>query len=122
MKPIRVSQINAYVKRLLQSDPILGNISVIGEISNFKLHSSGHVYFSLKDHGSRLSCFLPSDVFPKIRADLRDGMEVVATGYVYVFEKGGSYSLNVREIATYGEGGLSAAFEALKAKLAKEGL
>jgi exodeoxyribonuclease VII large subunit len=122
MKPIRVSQINAYIKRLLQSDPILSNISIVGEISNYRPHSSGHVYFSLKDPGGRLSCFLPSDIFRKIRAELRDGMMIVATGYIYVFEKGGTYSLNVREITAYGEGDMSAAFEALKAKLAAEGL
>ena len=64
LKPVRVSQLNSYIKRILQSDPILGNISVIGEISNLKFHSSGHVYFSLKDEDSKVSCFLPATRAP----------------------------------------------------------
>ena len=58
LKPVSVSRLNAYIKRILQSDPILGNVSVIGEISNLKYHSTGHVYFTLKDENSKISCFL----------------------------------------------------------------
>jgi len=58
LKPIKVSQLNSYIKRILQTDPILGNVSVIGEISNLKFHSTGHVYFSLKDESGKVSCFL----------------------------------------------------------------
>lgn len=60
LKPVKVSQLNSYIKRLLQTDPILGNVSVIGEISNLKFHGSGHVYFSLKDETGKVSCFLPA--------------------------------------------------------------
>ena len=60
LRPVSVTQLNDYIGRVLQTDPLLGNISVIGEISNLKYHSSGHVYFSLVDEGSKVNCFLPS--------------------------------------------------------------
>ncbi len=62
IKPIKVSQLNGYIKRVLQSDPLLGNVSVIGEISNLKYHGTGHVYFTLKDETSKINCFLASDI------------------------------------------------------------
>lgn len=122
IKPIRVSQLNSYIKRLIQSDPLLGNVSVIGEISNLKHHGSGHVYFTLKDENSRINCFLSSDTLRDIRFELADGMEIVAEGYIYLYERGGSYSLNIRDIRVEGMGNLSIAFEKLKEKLAGEGL
>ena len=122
LKPITVSQINGYVKRVLQTDPLLGNVSVIGEISNLKYHSTGHVYFTLKDETSKLSCFLPSSVAARLHYRLAEGMEITAFGYVAVFERGGSYSLNIRDVAVEGTGNLAAAFHALKEKLEAEGL
>ena len=56
LRPVRVSQLNGYIKRVLETDPLLGSVSVIGEISNLKYHSSGHVYFSLKDENSTIFC------------------------------------------------------------------
>ncbi|NLD20338.1 MAG: exodeoxyribonuclease VII large subunit [Clostridiales bacterium] len=122
IKPVKVSQLNNYIKRILQTDPILGNVSVVGEISNLKFHGSGHVYFSLKDESSKLNCFLASDNLPHINCRLKEGMQVVASGYVYLYEKGGSYSLNIKDIEEEGQGNLSAAFEKLKEKLQREGL
>ncbi len=122
IKPIKVSQLNSYIKRVLQTDPLLGNVSVIGEISNLKYHSSGHVYFTLKDENSKINCFLPFEALSNIRYELADGIEVIASGYIYLYERGGYYSLNVRDIAIEGLGNLSAAFEKLKEKLSKEGL
>lgn len=122
IKPVSVSQFNNYVKRVLQSDPLLGNVSVMGEISNLKYHGSGHVFFTLKDEFSKLSCFLPSDQVQRLRYELTEGMLITATGYVSVFERGGTYSLNIRDILVEGTGNLTMAFEALKAKLEKEGL
>lgn len=122
IKPIKVSQLNGYIKRVLQSDPLLGNVSVIGEISNLKYHSTGHVYFTLKDETSKISCFLASEYLKDIRYELSDGVEIVANGYIYLYERGGSYSLNVREVTIEGIGNLTAAFERLKEKLAKEGI
>lgn len=121
-KPVKVSQLNGYIKRILQTDPILGNVSVVGEVSNLKFHGSGHVYFSMKDEGSRLNCFLPSERAEKLRYQLSEGMEITASGYIYLYERGGSYSLNIRDIEVAGLGNLSIAFEKLKEKLEAEGL
>ncbi|MBE6031163.1 MAG: exodeoxyribonuclease VII large subunit [Clostridiales bacterium] len=121
-KPVKVAQLNRYIKQILTSDPILTNVSVIGEISNIKYHSTGHVYFTLKDETSKVSCFLPADVLRHIRYELEDGMEIIAIGYVSIFERGGTYSLNIKDIELTGIGNLAAAFERLKAKLAAEGL
>lgn len=122
IKPVRVSQLNSYIKRILQTDPILGNVSVIGEISNLKFHSSGHVYFSLKDENSRINCFLAAGNAAAVECELREGMEAVADGYIYLYERGGSYSLNIRHIEAAGQGELAVAFERLKRKLEAEGL
>lgn len=122
MKPVRVSQLNGYIKRILQTDPLLGNVSVMGEISNLKFHGSGHVYFSMKDESSKLNCFLPSERVQDLRYQLSEGMEITASGYIYLYERGGSYSLNIRDIEVAGVGNLSLAFEELKKKLEAEGL
>ena len=122
VKPIKVSQLNGYIKRVLQSDPLLGNVSVIGEISNLKYHGSGHIYFTLKDEQSKINCFLGADMLKDIRFELVEGMEITVAGYIYVYERGGTYSLNIRDIQVEGTGNLSVAFEKLKEKLAKEGL
>lgn len=122
IKPIKVSQLNGYIKRVLQTDPLLGNVSVIGEISNLKYHGTGNVYFTLKDETSKLNCFLPAELLKDLRYELAEGMEITAIGYIYLYERGGSYSLNVRDIVISGVGNLSAAFEQLKNKLAQEGL
>ncbi|MDI9492174.1 MAG: exodeoxyribonuclease VII large subunit [Bacillota bacterium] len=122
IKPLSVSQINSYIKRILMTDPILGNVTVTGEISNLILHSSGHCYFALKDDRSRLSCFLASDRVQRLRYTISDGMQVVVSGGLSVYEKGGTYSLNIRELDPVGEGALNLAFENLKKKLQEEGL
>lgn len=122
IKPVKVSQLNGYIKRILQTDPLLGNVSVVGEVSNLKFHGSGHVYFSMKDENSRLNCFLPSERVKDLRYQLSEGMEITASGYIYLYERGGSYSLNIRDIEVAGLGNLSLAFEELKKKLEAEGL
>ncbi|GAB1475355.1 exodeoxyribonuclease VII large subunit [Bacillota bacterium] len=122
IKPISVSQFNSYIRRVLQSDPLLGNVSVVGEVSNLKYHGSGHVFFTLKDESSKLSCFLPSDAVKRLRYELTEGMLIIAAGYISVYDKGGTYSLNIRDISIEGTGSLAMAFEALKSRLEKEGL
>ena len=121
-KPIRVGQLNNYIGRVLKTDPILGNVSVIGEISNLKFHSSGHVYFSLKDETSKVNCFLAASNLERITCPMEEGMEIIASGYISVYERGGYYSLNIRDIEVNGEGQLAIQYEKLKAKLEKEGL
>ena len=120
-KPVRVSQLNAYLARLIAADGVLSDIAVIGEVSNFKRHGSGHVYFSLKDEASRVDCFLPAGVYGGLGFRLADGVEAVAEGYVNVYEKGGRYSLTVRRITEAGQGDLALAFERLKQKLSEKG-
>ena len=121
-RPVKVSQLNNYINRVLGTDPILGNVSVIGEISNLKFHNSGHVFFSLKDESSKVSCFLAGSNLQKITTPLEEGLEIIATGYISVYERGGYYSLNIRDIQANGAGQLAQRFEELKKKLEKEGL
>jgi exodeoxyribonuclease VII large subunit len=122
LKPIRVSALNSYIGRILSTDPVLANVSVIGEISNFKRHGSGHVYFTLKDADSKVNCFLPGRVFESVPPGIKDGMEAAVSGRIDVYERGGYYSLIVREISPMGEGGLAVAFERMKTRLEAEGL
>ena len=122
IKPVSVTQLNGYIKRILQTDPLLGNVSVVGEVSNLKFHGTGHVYFTLKDAGSKISCFLPADRARNLRYELSEGMEITASGYIYLYERGGSYSLNIKDIEVAGLGNLAIAFEKLKAKLETEGI
>ncbi|MDR1778500.1 MAG: exodeoxyribonuclease VII large subunit [Clostridiales Family XIII bacterium] len=121
-KPVPVGRLNAYIKRILSTDPHLGNIAVIGEISNLNFHSSGHVYFSLKDAHSKISCVLWRSVAANLRFRPENGMTVVADGNISVYEKGGTYSLNIRQLRPEGAGSLAAAFEKLKEDLKREGL
>ncbi|NMA93319.1 MAG: exodeoxyribonuclease VII large subunit [Clostridiales bacterium] len=122
LKAISVTQLNRYISRILKADPILANLSVEGEISGLNKHASGHWYFSLKDESSRINCFLPRDRVEFLRYDISDGMQVTAYGNVSVYERGGSYSLNIRDLEASGEGALKLAFENLKKKLEAEGL
>lgn len=122
LKPVKVSQLNSYINRVLKTDPILGNVSVIGEVSNLKFHSSGNVYFSLKDESSTIRCFLSRRKKAEITSPLREGMEIVAAGFVSVYEIGGYYSLQIVDIETNGSGQLAIRFEKLKKKLEQEGL
>lgn len=122
LKPVSVSQLNSYIKRILGTDPILMNLSVKGEISNLTRHSSGHWYFTLKDETSRINCFLPAERVHSLRYDISEGMEVILYGSVSVYERGGSYSVNVRDLDVEGEGSLKIAFENLRKKLEAEGL
>ncbi len=121
-KPFKVSEVNKYIKRILLSDMILSNIQVEGEISNFKCHYSGHVYFSLKDDQGKINCVLFKNYREYMPSNLSDGDKVIATGYISVYEKDGSYQLYVKEIKKSGIGVLYRAFEELKEKLEKEGL
>ena len=121
-KSISVSQLNHYIKRIMENDPILEDLSIKGEISNLKYHSSGHVYFTLKDSKSKINCFLPYDNIKNVNTVLNDGMEIICTGKISVVEKGGYYSFYAKYIDIEGEGQLSVTFEALKQKLSEEGL
>ena len=122
IKPLKVSEVNSYIKRVFLSDLILSNISVEGEISNFKHHYSGHMYFSLKDHKGKIRCVMFKGDNELVNFKLKDGMKVVVTGYISIYEKEGDYQLYVRTIEEIGVGDLYKAFEELKRKLELEGL
>ncbi|MGB3088302.1 MAG: exodeoxyribonuclease VII large subunit, partial [Phycisphaerae bacterium] len=95
---------------------------VVGEISNFKRHTSGHVFFTLKDERASLRCVLWRSTAARIRRELKDGLEVEAKGHISVFEKAGNYQLYVSSVKPRGTGPLEVAFRKLKEKLAAEGL
>lgn len=122
LKPLKVAELNQYIKRLLTSDPILYNINVEGEISNYKYHFSGHMYFTLKDDKSKIKCVFFNNDNRQMNLIPKDGMKVILTGYVSVFEKDGSYQLYVKSMKQKGIGELFEKFENLKKKLDKEGL
>ncbi|MDD6043700.1 MAG: exodeoxyribonuclease VII large subunit [Eubacteriaceae bacterium] len=122
LKPVTVSQLNDYIARVIGTDPLLGAVAVKGEIFNLKYHSTGHVYFSIMDAASKIQCFMPRNVAMELNFPLEDGMEVIITGQVRVFNKNGTYSLNVKFLEREGAGQLAIAFEAMKNKLLKEGL
>jgi exodeoxyribonuclease VII large subunit len=122
IRTLTVSELNKYVKKLLNYDPILNNISVKGEISNLKFHGNGHVYFSLKDQQSKINCVLFKSYCQSIKFELHDGLHIIVKGYVSIFERDGQYQLYAENIEPEGIGALYLAFEQLKDKLEKEGL
>ena len=122
-KVFSVTQINTYIKRMFQSDYALRRISIKGQVSNCKYHSSGHIYFSLKDEGSQISCVMFANARNDgLKFELEDGQEVVVDGNISVYERGGSYQLYAQEIRLNGIGELYVAYEMLKQKLYEEGL
>ncbi|GAA0723747.1 exodeoxyribonuclease VII large subunit [Clostridium malenominatum] len=122
IKTLSVSDVNNYIKRVIDNDFILNNILVSGEISNFKLHSSGHAYFSLKDSGSKINCVMFKSYAQNLKFMPQDGMKVVVKGKVSLYVKEGSYQLYCEEMKRDGVGELYIAFEKLKDTLEKEGL
>lgn len=116
-----VSQLTALIKRaILETLP--STVHVIGEISNLKRHSSGHLYFTLKDGASELACVMWRSAAESMKFAPADGLEVIATGAVEVFERAGRYQLYVRRLEPRGIGALELAFRQLCEKLSKEGL
>ena len=119
---ITVTQLNKYLKYKIDNDPNLGIVFLKGEISNFKNHSRGHFYFTLKDETSRINAIMFKTYASLVKFQLYDGMKVLVTGRVSVYEASGSYQIYVEEIMEDGVGSLYLAFEQLKEKLKKEGL
>ena len=117
-----VTELNEYVKALIESDYALSNIYVRGELSNYKVYPSGHHYFTMKDDKGALRCVMFRSSASKIRFKPENGMKVVAFGRVSVFPRDGAYQLYVNELTPDGVGDLYVAFEQLKEKLLKEGL
>ena len=117
-----VTEVNNLVKLLLDNEPMLNNICVRGELSNYKIYPSGHHYFSLKDSEGAIRCVMFKGSAMKIRFRPENGMKVVVTGRVSVFPRDGAYQLYCNTMIPEGVGDLAVAFEQLKAKLYAEGL
>lgn len=115
-----VSEINREIKILLETS--FDYITVVGEISNFKAYQSGHWYFSLKDENSQISCVMWRGLNSYVFFTPQDGMKIIVTGRINVYEPRGSYQIEVSSMKPLGVGELQIAFEALKRKLAAEGL
>ena len=117
-----VSQINSYIKQRLDSDGLLGDVLIRGELSNYKIYPSGHHYFTLKDSQSAMRCVMFSRSAGALRFRPENGMKVIAGGRVTVYERDGAYQLYCSELIPEGLGDLHVAFEQLKQKLYAEGL
>lgn len=117
-----VSEVNQYLKQLLESQSDLHHIPVLGEVSNFKRYASGHCYFTLKDEKSALKCVMFKSSAVRLSFTPRNGEKVVALGSISVYERDGVYQLYVTAMRRQGIGDLMQAYEALKEKLTKEGL
>ena len=122
IKVLTVTALNGYIKKVIDSDFILNNANVKGELSNVKLHTSGHIYFSLKDAFGKINCIMFKSQAQKLTITPRDGMNVIIRGKVSVYERGGAYQIYCNSMETDGEGQLYLAFQKLKEKLEKKGL
>ena len=120
--PISVTELNKYIKNKIAEDEILNNVLVKGEISNYKHHYTGHLYFTLKDENSLIKCIMFKSFAEKLKFEPKDGMKVMILGTVSVFERDGIYQIYCKAMQEDGMGSLHKAYEELKAKLEKEGL
>ena len=122
LEPISVSELNKYMKDKVATDEFLNNVFVKGEISNFKHHYTGHMYFTLKDENSLIKCIMFKSSTTSLKFVPKDGTKVVAYGTVSVFERDGVYQLYCKSMQEDGVGDLYTAYEELKRKLSLEGL
>ncbi len=117
-----VGQVNTYIKNMFAQDFLLHKISVKGEVSNCKYHSSGHIYFTIKDAGGVMQCIMFAGNRRGLKFQMQEGQNVVVTGSVEVYERNGKYQLYAREIELSGAGNLYLRFEALKQELEEMGM
>ena len=122
IRPITVQELNRYIKEKIDDDDFLNNVYVKGEISNFKLHYTGHMYFTLKDENSLIKCIMFKSYTPNLQFMPKDGMKVAVLGSVSVFERDGVYQIYCKAMKQEGIGDLYEEFQKLKSKLEKEGL
>lgn len=119
---ITVSSLNRHIKLLLENDSSLAGVSVKGELSNFKRHSSGHCYMTLKDEGAAVAAVMFRSAADKLRFNPENGMKVIVTGRISVYERDGRYQIYIDSMQPDGIGDLHIAFEQLKEKLGKMGI
>lgn len=117
-----VKQVNFYIKNMFTQDFMLSRIYVKGEVSNCKYHTSGHIYFSLKDESGMIACVMFAGNRSGLSFQLRDGQQVIVLGAVNVYERDGKYQLYAKEIVQDGAGNLHEKFEALKRELEEMGM
>ena len=117
-----VSEVNELIKAILDNEPLLGDVCIRGELSNYKMYPSGHHYFTLKDEQSAIRCVMFRGQASRLRFRPENGMKALALGRVTVFPRDGAYQLYCNELTPDGVGDLHVAFEQLKEKLWKEGL
>ncbi len=122
INPITVTELNMYVKDKVAEDEFLNSVLVKGEISNFKHHYTGHMYFTLKDENSLIKCVMFKSSTVTLNFAPKDGMKVIVLGSVGVYERDGVYQIYCKAMQEDGMGSLYVAFEKLKAKLEQEGL
>jgi len=122
IEPITVEELNRYIKQKFDGDEYLNNVYVKGEISNCKIHYTGHIYFTLKDEHSLIKCIMFKSYTPHLSFKPQDGMKVMVLGTVSVFERDGAYQIYCKAMKQDGMGSLFEAYEKLKAKLEEEGL
>ncbi len=120
--PITVTDLNKYIKNKIDGDEMLNNVLVKGEISNFKNHYTGHMYFTLKDESSLIKCVMFKSYTTHLSFMPKDGMKVMVLGSVAVFERDGIYQIYAKAMKEDGLGSLYTAYEELKKKLEQEGL
>ena len=121
-EPITVSELNNYIKERFEEDEILRNVLVKGEISNFKHHYTGHMYFTIKDDKSLIKCIMFKSYTANLNFIPKDGMKVIVFGTVSVFERDGAYQIYCKAMQDDGLGNLYTLYEKLKKDLEKEGL
>jgi len=117
-----VAQVNSYIKNMFTQDYMLQSVSVRGEVSNCKYHSSGHIYFTLKDKLSVMACVMFAGNRAGLSFPLKEGMQVVVSGNIDIYERDGKYQLYARKITLDGVGALYERFEALKRELEERGM
>ena len=117
-----VKQVNSYIKNMFTQDFMLSRIYVKGEVSNCKYHTSGHIYFSLKDESGTIACIMFAGSRSGLSFHMREGQQVIVLGYISVYERDGRYQLYAREIVQDGAGALYEKFEALKKELSDMGM
>lgn len=119
---LSITQLNEYIRNMMDTDPRLAQVAVRGEVSNYKLYPSGHHYFTLKDEGGALKCVMFKGNAIRLRFRPENGMKLIAMGRVSVYPRDGAYQLYCTALALDGVGDLYAAFEQLKKKLSAQGL
>ena len=118
MTEYTVGQVNSYIKNMMATDPFLGNIYVKGEASNVKYHSSGHIYFSIKDETGAVACVMfRSNAMTGLGFRMENVQQIIAHGSINVYERDGRYQLYVQDIRLAGTGSLYEEYERLKQKL-----